>query len=70
MRKDVWHSLNIRDVFRNEIIAHTIIILRQHGKSDENIKEEILRDFSVTPEQVEEMLSKLIVHDRGNQTNT
>lgn len=49
-------SGNLRDVFRNEILAHSIRILREHGRSDEEIKIELLRDFSVEPEVLDEML--------------
>lgn len=56
MRKDILQGLNIREVFRKEIIAHSIKILRQRGQSDENIKKELLRDFSVKPELIDEML--------------
>lgn len=47
---------NIRDIFRNEIVAHSIRILRERGRSDEEIKKEMLRDFSIKAEVLDEML--------------
>ncbi len=47
---------NLRDIFRNEILSHSIRILRGHGRSDEEIKTELLRDFSVKAEVLDEML--------------
>lgn len=47
---------DIRDIFRNEIVAHSIRILRERGWYDEEIKKEMLRDFSIKAEVLDEML--------------
>ncbi len=49
-------GVNLCDIFRNEILSHSICILREHGRSDEEIKAELLRDFSVKAEVLDEML--------------
>lgn len=49
---------SLRDIFRNEIVSHSIRILREHGHSDEQIKKELLRDFSIKAETLDEMLKE------------
>ena len=46
------------DIFRNEIISHSIRILRRHGLSDEQIKDELMRDFSLKAEVLDKMLKE------------
>ena len=49
---------SLRDIFRNEIVSHSIRILREHGHSDEQNKKELLRDFSIKAETLDEMLKE------------
>lgn len=47
----------VRDMFRGEIIGKSIQILRSHGKSDEEIKEMMLNDFSINETSLDNLLS-------------
>ena len=58
MGKDKPFNGNLKDVFRNEILAHSIRVLRERGYSDEEIKGELLRNFSVKSEVLDKILRK------------
>lgn len=47
---------SICDIFRNEIVAHSIRILRERGLSDDQIRKEMLRDFNIKAEVLDEIL--------------
>lgn len=50
-------SETIRDMMREEIVGKSIQILRSHGKSDEEIKEMMLKDFSISETALDEILN-------------
>lgn len=47
---------SIRDVFREGIVEKSIQILRNHGKSDDEIKEMMIKDFSISDETIDMLL--------------
>lgn len=51
-----WIDDDLRATLREHIASSSIQVLRSRGMSDEEIKSELLRDFSLTEEQVDEML--------------
>ena len=46
-----------RDIFRKEIISKSIQILQRHGKSEKEIKEMMLKDFSIQEENLDMLLN-------------
>ncbi|MCM1500514.1 MAG: hypothetical protein NC124_18790 [Clostridium sp.] len=46
----------IKDGFREDIIRHSVEILRSMGWSEEKIREEMLRDFSVEENLLDEII--------------
>lgn len=48
---------NLRDTLREGIVEKSIQILREHGKSDKEIKKMILKDFSISENSVDKILS-------------
>ena len=53
------HS-DLRNVFRKEVIRHSIEIMRRHGLLDKDIKKQLSRDFSVDEKLIDEMLMEKI----------
>lgn len=47
---------SIKDMLREGIVGKSIEILRAHGKCDEEIKEMMLKDFSIKEETLIELL--------------
>lgn len=47
----------VKDMFRREIVGKSIQILRSHGKTDEEIKEMMLNDFSISEAVLDELLN-------------
>ena len=47
----------VRDMLRREIVGKSIQILRSHGKSDDEIKEMMLNDFSISEAVLDELLN-------------
>lgn len=47
----------VKDMFRSEIVSKSIQILRSHGKTDEEIKEMLLNDFSISETALDELLN-------------
>lgn len=50
------HS-NLRDTLREDIVEKSVQILRAHGKSDKEIKEMVLKDFSINESFLDKILS-------------
>lgn len=47
----------VKDMFRREIVGKSIQILRSHGKADEEIREMMLNDFSISETVLDELLN-------------
>lgn len=50
-------SGTVRDMLREEIVGKSIQILRSHGKSEEEIKEMMLKDFLISETALDEILN-------------
>lgn len=46
----------IKDILREGVVIKSIQILRNHGKSDEEIKNMLLKDFSISEEALDKLL--------------
>lgn len=46
----------IRDTLREEIVDKSIQILRSHGKSEKEIKDMMLKDFSIEEKVLDNLL--------------
>lgn len=46
----------VKDMFRGEIVGKSIQILRSHGKSDEEIREMMSKDFSISEKELNSLL--------------
>lgn len=46
----------IRDTLREEIVCKSIQILRSHGKSEKEIREMMLKDFSIEEKTLDSLL--------------
>lgn len=49
---------SMRDILRSGIVEKSITILRNHGKSDNEIAEMMLKDFSIGKEELDKLLNK------------
>lgn len=47
----------VKDMFRREIVSKSIQIFRSHGKTDDEIKEMLLNDFSISETALDELLN-------------
>lgn len=47
---------DLTDVFREGIVSKSIGILRSHGKSDDEIKAMMIKDFSLDEEMIDRLL--------------
>lgn len=50
---------SIKDVCREGIIIKSIQILRTHGKNDKEIKEMMLKDFSIKEDSLEVLMKSM-----------
>lgn len=48
----------IRDTLRTAIVERSVNVLQRHGMSQEQIKEELSRDFAISAEKLDELLNK------------
>lgn len=48
----------IKNIFREEIIKKSIGTLRSYGKSDDEIKEILSKNFSQSKEKIDELLNE------------
>lgn len=48
----------VKDTFRGEIVGKSIQILRSHGKSNTEIREMMVKDFSISEKELNRMLQK------------
>lgn len=48
----------IKNIFREEIIKKSIGTLRSHGKSDDEIKEILSKNFSQGKEKIDELINE------------
>lgn len=46
----------LRDTLREETVGKSIQILRSHGKSEEEIKDMMLKDFSIEEKALDKLL--------------
>lgn len=46
----------IRDTLREEIVGKSIQILRSHGKSEKEIRDMMLKDFSIEEKALDNLL--------------
>ncbi len=49
---------SVRNILRSSIVEKSITILRNHGKSDNEIREMMLKDFSIKKEELDKLLNK------------
>ncbi len=49
---------SVRNILRSSIVKKSITILRNHGKSDNEIREMMLKDFSIKKEELDKLLNK------------
>ncbi len=50
-------SESMRDILRSSVVEKSITILRNHGKSDNEIREMMLKDFSIEKEKLDKLLN-------------
>lgn len=50
-------SESMRGILRNSVVEKSITILRNHGKSDNEITEMMLKDFSIEREELDKLLN-------------
>lgn len=49
---------SIKNMLREEIVGKSIQILRNHKRSDKEIREILLKDFSISKDALDRLLSK------------
>ena len=51
---------NLKNILREGVVEKSIQILRSHGKSDNEIKEMMLKDFAITEEKSDQIMKTKI----------
>lgn len=47
---------NLKNILREGVVEKSIQILRSHGKSDNEIKEMMLKDFAITEKNLDQIM--------------
>ena len=47
---------NLKNILREGVVEKSIQILRDHGKSDNEIKEMMLKDFAITEKNLDQIM--------------